>query len=599
MALVNFFFNFISVTDIVPTIDILRFKDVNNVYYLNCHNEEIMNHKIFNDNNFQAASLNANLGSIKIPYSYNRMGIMLNTSCSNWTRAFNNVPSNIAFKYQFKWIVFTDDLLKTANILTNYSIDIDSDFTIVVKNKDVYDLYDYYVKNYANETFSIKKVGYWNRILHMNKVHRRDLTGLTIKSPVVVIDKLVQETFEEYLSKPKNYIVDSLHKLKFVALLKYIRDIYNFSYEFQRTNSWGYTRNGTFDGLVGCLQRQESDIGGSPLFFRADRAKVVDYIAETWQTRHCFIMRHPKHPGGFYTIYTRPLTGEVWFCIFCTFTVSGIILFLMLKAKAPEAGDEQTDNSLSLALLFHWSAVCQQGMSVQRNSTSVKILVIFTFIYAVTLYQYYNAMVVSTLLREPPKNVRTLEDLVKSSLRAGAEDVIYVKDYFKRTTDPFAIKLYYKKIAPDHHYNFYSPERGMAMVRQGGFAFHVDTAEAYRIMQKTFNEREICEAHEVLLYPPQNMGFVVKKSSPYKEHFTYGVRRVSEAGLARRLRAVWDAPRPVCVRGPDASVFKVSIREFSAALLALLAGVGASLLVLLAEILVHRCATTRRIAFTQ
>ncbi|GBP57228.1 hypothetical protein EVAR_82940_1 [Eumeta japonica] len=52
-----------------------------------------------------------------------------------------------------------------------------------------------------------------------------------------------------------------------------------------RTNSWGYLRNGSFDGLVGELQRGRADLGGSPLFMRADRARHVDYTAQTWNSR--------------------------------------------------------------------------------------------------------------------------------------------------------------------------------------------------------------------------------------------------------------------------------------------------------------------------
>lgn len=52
-----------------------------------------------------------------------------------------------------------------------------------------------------------------------------------------------------------------------------------------RTNSWGYLRNGTFDGMIGALVRKEIDVGGSPIFFRLERAKVIDYTARTWIAR--------------------------------------------------------------------------------------------------------------------------------------------------------------------------------------------------------------------------------------------------------------------------------------------------------------------------
>lgn len=64
-----------------------------------------------------------------------------------------------------------------------------------------------------------------------------------------------------------------------------------------------------------------------------------------------------------------------------------------------------------------------------------------------------------------------------------------------------------------------------------------------------------------------------------------------------RLKSVWDEPKPACVRTPDSSVFSVSIIEFSTALFALVAGNVLAILVLLCEIVMHRCGTNNHIAF--
>lgn len=56
--------------------------------------------------------------------------------------------------------------------------------------------------------------------------------------------------------------------------------------ELSSTRSWGYLRNGTFDGMVGALIKGQADIGGSNLFFRSDRAKFIDYAVETWPSRY-------------------------------------------------------------------------------------------------------------------------------------------------------------------------------------------------------------------------------------------------------------------------------------------------------------------------
>lgn len=92
----------------------------------------------------------------------------------------------------------------------------------------------------------------------------------------------------------------------------------------------------------------------------------------------------------------------------------------------------------------------------------------------------------------------------------------------QRTTNPTALKLYKEKVVTPKEHNFFKPERGMALVKHGGFAFHVDSATGYKIMRKTFGEKEICELQEIELFPPQNMAAVMKQGSPYKEIMAYG-----------------------------------------------------------------------------
>jgi hypothetical protein len=51
-------------------------------------------------------------------------------------------------------------------------------------------------------------------------------------------------------------------------------DFCNFTFSFflQRTKSWGYKQaDGSFDGMIGALVKKETDVGGSSIFFRAER----------------------------------------------------------------------------------------------------------------------------------------------------------------------------------------------------------------------------------------------------------------------------------------------------------------------------------------
>ncbi|CAB3257248.1 unnamed protein product [Arctia plantaginis] len=363
-------------------------------------------------------------------------------------------------------------------------------------------------------------------------------------------------------------------------------------YDVHRTTSWGYKRNGTFDGMVGALRHGMADIGAAPCFFRSDRAENVNYISEVWMSRHSFIFRHPRHTGGYYTIYTRPLSAVVWLCTIALIVVTAMVTWIMLKMQGSRVKGQ--DASLSLAGLAIWGAVCQQYMFIRQETTSVKLATFVIFVYALTVNQYYNATLVSSLLMEQPRNIKTLKDLLDSDLKVGADDIAYNMDYFKRTTDPVAMELYRRKIHTSTQYNFFKSEEGMALVKKGGFALHVDTAIAFPIIKETFKEREICDTQLVQMYPLQKCGVVIRKKSPYKEHITFGIRKMYEAGLLRRIKADIDVSMPECAHTVDLSVFRVSIREFSMPLMILTFGIVLSWGIFVVEVLVSRILMKRR-----
>lgn len=60
-----------------------------------------------------------------------------------------------------------------------------------------------------------------------------------------------------------------------------------------------------------------------------------------------------------------------------------------------------------------------------------------------------------------------------------------------------------------------------------------------------------------------------------------------EAGLAHRIKKIWDEPKPACILTPDSSVFSVSIVEFGTALLVIVVGMLLSVVVLMCELGVY------------
>ncbi|XP_038211109.1 ionotropic receptor 75a-like [Zerene cesonia] len=592
--------NIMAIADFSVVTDILKFKSIQNSIIFHCYDENyiLKVQKIFMEKKIRIANFYvANNITTVTPLNWvdgrSKIGIILDTGCVNWENSFNALK--IPFKPPLTWILKANNISSATNILYKYPIEFDSDFNLITNADTCYKIYEIYNTGfYQQGSFIFNNVGQWDSKLYLSAKRDKLLTGINIRLTVVYPEPIVHETFEHFLNQRKKFQIDSVHKLKFCTLMMYLRDMYNFTYKLQRTTSWGYLRNGSFDGLVGVLQRKESDFGGSSVFFRRDRFEAVNYAVETWGARICFIFRHPKYPGGLYAIYTRPLASTVWYCTIALLLVIAAFLLALLKLNMLQIPGDEQDVSPSLAILFMFSALGQQGMTIHRRSATIQIIIFITFVFTLTLYQYYNAMIVSTLLRESPKTIRTLTDLFESNLKVGVEDVIYNKDYFKRTTNPVARALYHKKVVTRYENNFYQPLRGMGLVKAGGFAFHVDTIIAYPTMRWSFTESEICEVQEVYMIPPQKMGAILQKDSPYKEHVAVGIRKMFETGIMSRLKSLWDEPKPSCIRTPDTTAFSVNIHEFSMALIVLSVGMMLSIVILFCEILSFK-ATQRRV----
>ncbi|RZC33818.1 hypothetical protein BDFB_013106 [Asbolus verrucosus] len=127
---------------------------------------------------------------------------------------------------------------------------------------------------------------------------------------------------------------------------------------------------------------------------------------------------------------------------------------------------------------------------------------------------------VSHLLMRPSTTIRTIKDLLDSSLKAGCEDILYNRDYFQvvYTTDKITKQLYYKKIfGKGNTSNYLPPEQGLNLVEKGGYAFHVESATAYPIIGANFGEKAICDLREVQLFRTQPMHANFQKHSPFRD----------------------------------------------------------------------------------
>lgn len=231
-ASLNLFLTAIFPTEFHVLIEIFNNEYIKNAVNFHCNNAdtEIAILKMFAANQVRTSSFQTDSNtSFTVPYYYQRIGMILNTSCDNWSAVLDNLRVKAMFKSPFKWFVNTDDINSTVSVLSQYPIEIDSDITIIQKvNKKVFNLYEVYNTGfYTSGQVKVEKIGYWDSSLRMEKHRRTDLSGVKLKCTVVITQKVVNETFEVYTERSKVSKSDTLHKLKYFTLLKYLREMYN------------------------------------------------------------------------------------------------------------------------------------------------------------------------------------------------------------------------------------------------------------------------------------------------------------------------------------------------------------------------------------
>ena len=210
------------------------------------------------------------------------------------------------------------------------------------------------------------------------------------------------------------------------------------------THSWGYLQpDGNFDGMVGALQNKTIDFGQSPIYVKSERITYVDYCRHSWNIRTAFLFRNPKSLSSIH-IFLRPLTTTVWISVFFSAVFIALSMRIVLRTEQNLLRKlrKLVELSWSYLVLFTLGAFCQQGTPKVPNLLGGRIVTISVLMLSLMVYQFYSASIVSFLLMKPISTIKSAADIVKSTLKVGCENILYVQVYFHVSKKNFLILTY-------------------------------------------------------------------------------------------------------------------------------------------------------------
>ncbi|XP_069681535.1 ionotropic receptor 75a-like [Periplaneta americana] len=366
----------------------------------------------------------------------------------------------------------------------------------------------------------------------------------------------------------------------------YLAEQMNYSFEvtYQEDN-YGWLINGSFDGMMGYMQREEVEFPSTGIFIRKDRFAVTSYAADTFSLRATTIFRQPSL-STVSNIFTLPFDSGVWMscgvlCLAAVFILGLQIIWTVRQRVEKDMVNAEWSDVVTLVL----GAICQQGYHMTPTSLGGRVTVFFLMLASLFLFTSYSANIVA-LLQTTSSAFKSIKDLTHSPMIIGVENQTYNRVYMKETTDPELREFYLRKVAPLGEKIYRHATIGMADIKQTMHAFQVDTTAAYKIMSETYEEHEKCGLQEVDLFPAPVFTISTTRGSSLKEYFGQRVRWYREVGLLDRLFKIWMPQKTKCVSNSGGFV-SVSLTEFYPAVLVLEYGTALAVAILLLEVLYY------------
>ncbi|XP_070510153.1 ionotropic receptor 75a-like isoform X1 [Cardiocondyla obscurior] len=416
----------------------------------------------------------------------------------------------------------------------------------------------------------------------MSSTRRRNLQQTALKSCLVVTNPDTLNHLTDFMYQT----IDPIAKANYVWVHHLVNRM-NATVTFDIENTFGRNKNGSWDGMIGKLQRREIDIG-SGAYMLTERVSIVEYIQLYTNTNLCFIFRRPLL-STVKNIFAMPFQRNVWIATATFLVLVFCLLYLSMKWEYYRSTSNKSavykinsEPTIVDDLLVLLGAFAQQGYSYEPYRIPSRIVTLMLLVASLSLYAAYTANIVA-LVQSTTDSIKTLSDLLHSPLTLGAQNYVFNRYYLEAQQGPVR-KAIVDKITSKS--NWISLEEGIHRLKSEPFAFHGTRNVIYNLMQHTYREEEKCGITEISFVNSVDPLLVIPKRSPYLEIIKNGALKLREYGLMYRTYYRLYARKPAC--SGQTNFITIGFTECYFALLAMGYGTLISVFVFVLELLWYK-----------
>ncbi|KAK3876187.1 hypothetical protein Pcinc_019008 [Petrolisthes cinctipes] len=206
-----------------------------------------------------------------------------------------------------------------------------------------------------------------------------------------------------------------------ISVVKNMARVLNFTAHFRKPvdgYKWGSQKanNGTGNGMMGELMRDEADIGIANLFLNPGRYEVLTLSAPYAREKICFLARvEPPLPR--WQALAFPFHPYTWLAILVGFILSGPVLFLLAAASSRWGDEAASLGTLDFSWYYSFGLHFCESQVVEPRMNSTRIFVLFLWLYTMILTIAYSTNLTAFLVvHKPSKQIETVKELSESNL---------------------------------------------------------------------------------------------------------------------------------------------------------------------------------------
>ncbi|KAK2192982.1 hypothetical protein NP493_19g11001 [Ridgeia piscesae] len=305
--------------------------------------------------------------------------------------------------------------------------------------------------------------------------------------------------------------------------------------------------NGTWNGMVGELVRNEADLAIAPLTITSVRERVIDFSKPFMSLGISIMISKPtkETPGVFSFLF--PLSYEIWMCVIFAYIGVSVVLFLVSRFSPFEwhiedntDGPTVTNNfTIFNSLWFSLGAFMQQGCDIEPRSMSGRIVGSVWWFFTLIIMSSYTANLAAFLTVERMNSpIESAEDLAKQTeIKYGTIDSGSTKEFFRSSTIAVFERMWAFMDTAEPSVFVGSNEAGVSRVRseRGRYAFLTESTNNDYI-----NQRKPCDTMKVgNNLDSKGYGIGTPLGSDLRDRVTLAVLMLREKGVLHKLEKKW------------------------------------------------------------